>query len=216
MINFFHQLHVRALLILSPAAFFFKINSLDWYRETLHEWADDNKRNTRLHILELACETGSLSGYLHKQGHKIIGVDLSPSMIKQAKANHPKIDFYEADASNLPFKDNEFDCVLVASLINIAPSAEKIIAEMARVCKKGGLIKILVPAKNFDDQKLETLVEELAIKGFSKAALRTWHQKPPKMSLSDIDTLLKTSNLVADSHRYHLNEMLLSLTILND
>lgn len=211
----FHQLQIKLLIAFSPARFFHKINSLDWYKKMLHDWADADQDPTHLNILELACETGSLSAYLHAQDHHVTGVDHSSKMIQYAKINHPEIDFYQGDASKLTFNNDEFDIVLAASLINIAPSAQTIVAEMARVCKPEGIIKILVPEKDFDDVKLEQLVNQLGISGFAEVALRTWHKYPPKMSLNDIEVLLEKSGLTVASHQYYLNEMLISVIARN-
>lgn len=67
-------------------------------------------------ILDIGCGTGRHAIELTKRGYQVIGVDLSENMLKKAreKASNAgfEIDFRQADARNLPFKD-EFDLVIM-------------------------------------------------------------------------------------------------------
>ena len=69
---------------------------------------------------------------------EVVGVDLSPRMIAEADRLLPdelreRVRFRVADAAKLPFKDGEFDLVL---LLNMIPFFE----ELARVTGPGGTI----------------------------------------------------------------------------
>ena len=71
-------------------------------------------RNIR--ILDIGCGTGRHSIELAKRGYKVVGIDLSESMLKRAKEkaleeNLP-IDFQKHDARKLPFLD-EFDLIIM-------------------------------------------------------------------------------------------------------
>jgi phosphatidylethanolamine/phosphatidyl-N-methylethanolamine N-methyltransferase len=49
----------------------------------------------------------------------------------------------EMDARKLEFPDNTFDTVVAMYLVSVVPEPEKVVAEMARVCKPGGKILIV-------------------------------------------------------------------------
>jgi SAM-dependent methyltransferase len=51
-------------------------------------------------ILDIGSGTGHHVAKLADKGHKVTGLDMSPSMVKKAKENYPKYDFIEGDASN--------------------------------------------------------------------------------------------------------------------
>ncbi|HLP61172.1 MAG TPA: class I SAM-dependent methyltransferase [Candidatus Deferrimicrobium sp.] len=67
-------------------------------------------------ILDIGCGTGRHSIELAARGYCVTGIDLSPAQlnkaIEKAKKQNVSIDFFQADARHLDFK-NEFDLVLM-------------------------------------------------------------------------------------------------------
>lgn len=49
-------------------------------------------------ILDIGCGTGHHVSSLAEHGYKVVGIDISPSMIKKAKENYPTLDFKVSDA----------------------------------------------------------------------------------------------------------------------
>lgn len=99
-------------------------------------------------ILDVATGTGALAYELSKLGHDVIGVDLSPDMLKQAiKKLRPnlKLRFIEADGTSLPFKDNSFDVSTISIALHDMPYEIELLVlkEMRRCTKKNGLILIV-------------------------------------------------------------------------
>lgn len=72
--------------------------------------------NKQKRILDIGCGTGRHSIELAKRGYQITGIDLSESMLNQAKekasAMELNVDFQQYDARALPFI-NEFDLVVM-------------------------------------------------------------------------------------------------------
>lgn len=91
------------------------------------------------HVLDLACGQGFFAREFAKTGAKVIGVDISPELIDQAKQHGGGVAYLVAPASKLAFaRDAEFDVVVcVLALQNIEDLAA-VYREVARVLKPGG------------------------------------------------------------------------------
>lgn len=92
-------------------------------------------------ILDLACGNGFFSRAWAASGAEVVGVDLSPELIKLAQSRtgpEQKLRFLVAPAEKLPWPDRSVDkltCVL--ALQNIAGVKEALL-EVARVLRPGG------------------------------------------------------------------------------
>lgn len=100
-----------------------------------------NSRSGR--VLEVGVGTG-LSLPMYGKHLEIVGVDLSPEMLEKARARvvNEALDnvtgLYEMDAGHLTFADNSFDTVVAMYVITVVPEPERVMRELARVCKPGG------------------------------------------------------------------------------
>ena len=93
-------------------------------------------------ILDIACGTGTSTVPLARSGATVVGIDFSPQMIAEAGKKHPKIEFREADATKLPFGDDEFDAVTISFGLRNVQDPKKALAEMYRVLKPGGRLVV--------------------------------------------------------------------------
>jgi len=93
-------------------------------------------------VLEVGCGNGVLSSYLaEKYGWNVTGIDIDPEQIKIAKMDYEEKDnlkFIEADASKLPYGNNEFDLVLSFDVLHHIPNWVITIEEINRVLKPNG------------------------------------------------------------------------------
>ena len=95
--------------------------------------------------LDIGCGTGYYSLRLLKMGFEVVGLDISSKSVKLAKLKTKshgfrQVDFNRADASVLPFNENSFDVVVaMGSVLNHVPAPERMIKEISRVLKPGGL-----------------------------------------------------------------------------
>ena len=95
-------------------------------------------------VLDVAAGNGNVSLAAARRGCDVIATDYVPSLLKNASeraaAEHLQIDFREADAEALPFKDHTFDVVVSTLGVMFTPNQPQAAAEMMRVCKSGGKI----------------------------------------------------------------------------
>jgi demethylmenaquinone methyltransferase/2-methoxy-6-polyprenyl-1,4-benzoquinol methylase len=96
-------------------------------------------------ILDLAAGTGTSSVSFARSGADVVAADFSPGMIAEGKRRYggiPNLDFVEADATALPFVDDEFDTVTMSFGLRNVAGAQTALAELLRVTKPGGRIVI--------------------------------------------------------------------------
>jgi SAM-dependent methyltransferase len=80
-------------------------------------------------------DIGAGTGYLQDVVPNYVGLDISPS----ARRYFHK-PFVEASATDMPFRDNEFDAAWTVWVLEHVPKPEQALVEMRRVVKDGGLL----------------------------------------------------------------------------
>jgi len=113
-------------------------------------------------FLEIACGTGRMTRFMKLAfpKAKFIATDLSRPYISVARrklADLPRIDLLQADATQLPFKDESFDLVYSVFMFHELPPDVrlKVIQESSRVLKPGGFMAMVdsVQLRDFEDAK---------------------------------------------------------------
>jgi ubiquinone/menaquinone biosynthesis C-methylase UbiE len=102
---------------------------------------------------------------------EVVGADLSGRMLEQARRNTPpelrdRVSFQQADASRLPYGDDEFDLVAHANMIPFFDEVARVVAPGGRVLfaySSGAGTPIYVPS--------ERLRAELERRGFTDFAI---------------------------------------------
>jgi len=116
-------------------------------------------------VLEIGFGTGhalvELARCVGKNG-KVSGIDITPQMVEISRKRLEKeglidrVEVYEEDAKNMPFEDNLFDAVYMASSLELfdTPDIPKVLEEVKRVLKPSGRLGVISMSKEGHEDSL--------------------------------------------------------------
>jgi SAM-dependent methyltransferase len=124
-------------------------------------------------VLEVGIGTGAIAAALAEQGRRVVGVDLSPEMLRRAVARlGPQVAV--GDAQRLPVRSGGCDNVLLVWVMHVVGDPVATLVEARRVLAGGGRVVVaprpVTPPELFDD--VETIVYAMS------AALRNEDLEP--------------------------------------
>jgi 2-polyprenyl-6-hydroxyphenyl methylase/3-demethylubiquinone-9 3-methyltransferase len=95
-------------------------------------------------VLDVAAGTGNFALLAAAEGASVVASDLTPHLITRGKertaAEGVEIEWVEADAEDLPFDDERFDCTASVFGAMFAPRPEQAAREMFRVTRPGNTV----------------------------------------------------------------------------
>lgn len=121
----------------------------------LHRWKDNGYTS----FLDLGCGLGRHSVLFSKNGFHVHAFDISEDAISRtqiwAKSENLDVDCKIGDMLNLPYSNNQFDCIFCKNVISHTDTAgvKKGIKEMYRVLKKEGECYLTLSSKDTSDYK---------------------------------------------------------------
>ncbi len=132
-------------------------------------------------VLEVGVGTG-LALPFYAPHMQVTGIDFSEDMLAKAqqKVEEQRLTHVKAlrqmDARALDFADGSFDTVCAMHILSVVPEPERVMAEMARVCRPGGHVLI---ANHFaaEGKGLMARIERLAA---PLSDLLGWHSDFPR------------------------------------
>jgi SAM-dependent methyltransferase len=96
-------------------------------------------------VLDAGCGEGYGTEMLAGDAASVVGLDLEPDVIDQARARYPHVRFEVADLLELPFPEAHFDGVVTLQVIEHLHRPIEFISEIARVLKPGGTLVLATP-----------------------------------------------------------------------
>jgi ubiquinone/menaquinone biosynthesis C-methylase UbiE len=93
-------------------------------------------------VLDVACGTGVLTKALAAVGADVIGIDASEGYLEGARRHrsHPNITYQHGDIRQKRFDDGAFDAAVYTLALDVIPETERVVAEMKRVTRPGGVV----------------------------------------------------------------------------
>jgi SAM-dependent methyltransferase len=110
-------------------------------------------------ILDVGCGYGRTLKELYDAGFvNLFGVDFSQGMVDRGRQLYPYLDLRRNDGGTLPFEDDTFDAVLLIAVLTCIAESEgqrRLMAEIERVLKDGGILTINDYLLNTDRRNVE-------------------------------------------------------------
>jgi len=126
-----------------------------WY-EHFHRYAFARELVGGLTVLDAACGEGYGTALLATAASFVTGVDLSELAVEHATARYSsdRLKFLVSDCLELPFTDDEFDCVVSFETLEHLEDHQGLMTEFRRVLKPGGFLLLSSPDKAvYSDQQ---------------------------------------------------------------
>ena len=93
-------------------------------------------------VLDVAAGNGNATLAAARRWCDVVSTDYVPALLERGRsragAEGLPVQFEQADAENLPYKDHSFDVVISTFGVMFTPDQDRAAAEMARACKPGG------------------------------------------------------------------------------
>lgn len=107
--------------------------------------------------LEVGCGEGRVARDLAARGHRVTGLDASPSLVRAAAELDPSGEYVVADAERLPFANETFDLIVAYNSLMDVEDMPGAVREAARVLVAGGRLAVCVThpfadATSWEDQ----------------------------------------------------------------
>ena len=100
-----------------------------------------------MRVLEIGCGGGSLMNHVRESGLHVVGVEVNPVRIEEARARYAALPLLQISGSELPFVDAQFDLVLSFDVFEHIPDSDRHLAEVGRVLKPDGWYLMQTPNK---------------------------------------------------------------------
>src|SRR5215211_7415806 len=94
-------------------------------------------------VLDVGAGTGNFALLAAAEGASVVASDLTPKLMERGReraAEGCAIEWVEADAEELPFEDDRFDCTASVFAAMFAPRPERVATELFRVTRPGNTV----------------------------------------------------------------------------
>jgi ubiquinone/menaquinone biosynthesis C-methylase UbiE len=135
---------------------------------TIVGWLAERSAGGGGRVLDIGSGTGTYSVALAEEGFRVVGLDFSPGMLRQARRkagraglSGARLSFERADFNRgLPFADDTFDDALCVCALHCVDDVRAFMTEVRRVLKPGGVFLLVMlsgdPLRSTPREKLRT------------------------------------------------------------
>ncbi len=103
-------------------------------------------------VLEVACGSGPGLGYLAGTARRVIGGDVTESLVRRAYEHYRgRLPILRLDAHGLPFRDRSFDVTILYEAIYYLDWPARFVAECRRVLRGDGIVLICSVNREWPD-----------------------------------------------------------------
>lgn len=94
-----------------------------------------------LKVLDIGCSTGFMTRLYGLNFGEVVGIDIDGGAVRYAKRHNSmeNIRYFVSDSMNINFEDESFDVVSCTHIYEHVPDSKRLISEIYRVLKKGGI-----------------------------------------------------------------------------
>ena len=138
-------------------------------------------------VLDVGCGTGCVALPLAKRAARVVGVDLSAEHVATlrdyALEAGLSVEAVVGSGADLPFDDDSFDVVLLASVVHLMPEPGPLLREAERVCRRDGRLVVAGPwrwhpkasktVKRLLGKKVETTTWPFTVERVQRGLLRS-------------------------------------------
>ncbi|MDQ6529614.1 class I SAM-dependent methyltransferase [Flavobacterium sp. LHD-85] len=137
--------------------------------EHLHRYAITNNYIKDKIVLDIASGEGYGTALMSKEASFVYGVDIDKESISKAKLKYTQknIEFLEGSTSAIPLDNDAIDVVISFETIEHHDQHEKMMLEIKRVLKPGGIVLISTPDKLYYSEQ-RNLINEFHVKELYK------------------------------------------------
>jgi ubiquinone/menaquinone biosynthesis C-methylase UbiE len=133
-------------------------------------------------VLDVGCGTGILSLIILEKGaSKLICTDISASMLNQCRAkiaakgySSEMVEYHEVDAERLPLSDNSIDVVVSNMVLGMIPNQQRLVSEITRVLRPGGIIALSTHAPEQYREAVEASLKVMNLPYFMGYRFEYW------------------------------------------
>ena len=101
-------------------------------------------------VIDVCTGTGNLAIEFAKYATEVVGIDISPEMLKIAQSKNSNVKFIHMDATQLEFQDKLFDIASISTALHEMPFEvrEKVLKEIVRITKQKVIVIDYTPPSN--------------------------------------------------------------------